>query len=451
MESTALDFTYVYPHASEIRESDRGLGLCLATCGAGREHPHFFEGRPRKPRDLGDMLLALSDVVRAHFYLPRRSPLDPVVTSSEEMIRFEGFSGCCGVYARVDLKAEAFETELQRRGTTNVDFNDPMRAALTRTRDRDDVWLSVGRDEVVFARNRDTVIEKKVKLPVRWIKGFCEVQAYQPGLELRLETSAAEARRFLRSAPPGVGFKRPAHIIQWGKSLRVSPRGKATDVRIAGLNRIRVLEPLLSAARKLRVWFHEASGASGWEVLFDAGAFFLLVSPEIYRGFSGEGQALEKLALGDWRKALPHVQARLTWQAGIDAGELARLTGRDKTSVEAALAVLGSRGLTGFDAASGCYFHRVLPFDLEKVERMHPRLKSARELLRRGGMEWIERKNGRRECSVPGSDVRHVVRLEEDGDACTCPWHGKHQGRRGPCKHILAARLWLEEGEAHHP
>ena len=70
------------------------------------------------------------------------------------------FSGCCGVYARVDLPPESFESDLQQRGTTNVDFNDPMRAALNRLRDREEVRLSVGRDEVALSargppRNRD--------------------------------------------------------------------------------------------------------------------------------------------------------------------------------------------------------------------------------------------------------------------------------------------------------
>ena len=71
------------------------------------------------------MLLVLSDVVRTHFFLPQPALLDPVVTSNEAMLRFEGFSGCCGVYARVDLPAEAFDSDIQGRGTTNVDFNNP--------------------------------------------------------------------------------------------------------------------------------------------------------------------------------------------------------------------------------------------------------------------------------------------------------------------------------------
>ena len=55
---------------------------------------------------------------------------DPVVTCNEGMVRFEGFSGCCGVYARVDLDERAFQGDLYRTGTTNVDFNNPMRAIV---------------------------------------------------------------------------------------------------------------------------------------------------------------------------------------------------------------------------------------------------------------------------------------------------------------------------------
>ena len=39
----------------------------------------------------------------AHFFDARPPQMDPIATSSPSMVRFEGFSGCCGVYARVDL------------------------------------------------------------------------------------------------------------------------------------------------------------------------------------------------------------------------------------------------------------------------------------------------------------------------------------------------------------
>jgi hypothetical protein len=447
--AASLDFTYRYPFASSIGDTQAGFGLRLATCGATHEHPRFFEGRLRRPRETGCTLIALSDVVRTHYFLPVPMQLDPVVTSSESMLRFEGFSGCCGVYARVDMLPEAFETELQGRGTTNVDFNNPMRAALTRLRDRDDARLAVGADEVSLSREGEAAVEKKVKLPVRWIKGFSEVQAYQPGLSLKLEVPAAEARRFVRSLPRGGAPKTPSYVTQMGRALRLSQRAKPGAVRLLGTHRLRALDPLMSSARGLRIWADDDAGTSGWEVLFDSGRFFLMLSPEVYRGFSGEGQVLEALGSGKWEAVLPRVQTHLNWQNEVDASELARLAGAAVEEVEAALAALGARGLAGYDVTTGAYFHRELPFELERVEQLQPRLKGARRLLEKKGVEALLRHGeGSVDLGVAGTGVTHHVRLRPEGDKCTCPWYSKHQGQRGPCKHILAGRMLVEAEES---
>lgn len=447
MTSAAIDFTYRYPFASGLLQSERGLGLCLATCGVKHDHPYFFDGRLREPRVAGDMLLVLSQVVRTHFFMARQRLRDPVVTSGQSMIRFEGFSGCCGVYARADLPAEAFDAEIKNHGTTNVDFNDPMRAALTRIRDDDNVRLSVGAGEVALKRGEESVIEKKVKLPVRWIKGFSEVQQYQPELSLKLEASASEARQFLRSLPSGQGPKHTCHIVPVGRGLRLSSRSARGSVPISGTNRVRVLEPLMRSARSLRVWADDTAGTSAWEILFPTGRFFLMLSPDLYRGFSGEGQALQKLAGKQRESALHAVRSRLAWQDQIDPQAVAKETGFAVKEVEAALALLGSRGLAGFDVSSGRFFHRELPFDLEQVETLQPRLQGASKLLAEKRVEVLTRlAEGGADVAVGGTNVIHHVRLRPDGDRCTCPWFSKYQGKRGPCKHILAARI-LVDGE----
>ena len=140
------------------------------------------------------------------------------------------------------------------------------------------------------------------------------------------------------------------------------------------MNRIRVLDPLFHTVRELRLWSDSDTGTSAWEVTFATGRFFLMLSPELYRGFSGEGQVLEKLAGRRWREALPYVQSRLAWQSQIDSAALAREIGLTVEEVDDALAVLGSRGLAGYDVTAGRYFHRELPFDLEQVETLQPRL-----------------------------------------------------------------------------
>ena len=221
MSALALDYAYRYGFASELSAEPQGPRLRLATFGGVEEHPYFFHGRLLRPKQTADLLRGLMEIVHARFHIPAAmlsrilALADPVVTSSEERLRFEGFSGCCSAYARVDLLPDAVAGETLGRGTTNVDFNAPMLAALARIRDADQVALSVGADEVQLTRGEHAVVEKKVALPLRWLKGFVEVQSYQARMRLVHDVPGVEALRFLRSLPrarPGIrrGSCRPA-------------------------------------------------------------------------------------------------------------------------------------------------------------------------------------------------------------------------------------------------
>ncbi|WP_299975616.1 SWIM zinc finger family protein [uncultured Pseudoteredinibacter sp.] len=447
--AASIDFTYKYSFASEILTNSAGKPvLSLATCDSNQAHPHFFDGRVLYPRIMGDMLITLTDVVRSHFFLPRPTNLDPVLTSNEELLRLEGFSGCCGVYARVDLPTPFFEGDLFGRGTTNVDFNTPMRNALMRLRDNEDVQFSVGNDGVELTKGNQRTIEKKVKLPLRWIKGFSEVQAYQPSLELAMEVGAADALRFVRSLPKTAKSKMPSYVISMGRSIRLSQRKQKDAVRLVGAHRVKVIEPLLVRAKSLRIWRDEANGTSAWEVCFNVGSFFLMISPEVYRGFSGEGQVLSKLANPPSDEVIAQVRAQLKWQSCIDIKDMSNNLKIDAHEIRSSLAVLGSRGLAGFDATSQMYFHRELPFDLSKVEDLQPRLKQARKLAKTGEIQTTSDKEGELVYVVPGTGTRHRVRLSDSDEVCTCPWFSKYQGARGPCKHILAVQLIIEGSDS---
>jgi hypothetical protein len=451
-----IDYTYRYSYPSQLIREGPEWGLRLATFGGisdqATANPYFFEGELRQPQTFADLLLGVARVVTSRFFLPAAMiEYDPVVTSSEEVLRFEGFSSCCGVYARADLPAESFTRAIQGRGTTNVDFNAPMRAALARLRSGDRVKLAVGADEVRLSQSSGSVVEKKVTLPVRWVKGFTEVQAYQPALDKRFEVSSAEALRFIRGLPRGGAPKNPSWVTPQGPGLRLSQRESNGGVRVTGTDRLRVLEPLLSQAKRLQVWANDTTSVSGWEVTNEAGQFFLMISPDVWRGFSGEGQVLKTLAGKEWQAALPQVRAALRWQAKINATQIAKDAGLELKEVQAALAVLGARGLVGFDLNQGGYFHRELPFDMEKVESLQPRLKDARQLLEEKKARLIKQSGPSdavtAEVGVQGTEVEHRVRLTPQGDKCTCPWYSKHGGERGPCKHILAARLLIQGDE----
>ncbi|MBT8409519.1 MAG: SWIM zinc finger family protein, partial [Alphaproteobacteria bacterium] len=93
--------------------------------------------------------------------------------------------------------------------------------------------------------------------------------------------------------------------------------------------------------------------------------------------------------------------------------------------------------------AEGAYFHRVLPFDMERLQALNPRLTAARKLARDGAVTLLP---DQKTAQVKSKDVVHVVRLTEDGFTCTCPWHARNKTARGYCKHALAVQI-VAEGE----
>jgi len=442
MSATTIGYTYRYPFESAVEVQEAAPRVRMATSLDETSDDLFFDGKLRRPAVVGQMLSVLCDVVRTRFY-QKLDPmvLDPVVTSGGGMLRFEGFSSCCGVYARVDLPPAAFDVDLRGKGTTNVDFNNPMRAALRRMSDRDEASFQVGGRGVALTKGAEKIIERKVKLPVRWIKGFCEVQAYQPRLVPHFELAPLEARELFRTLPKS-NARQGWYITKAGRTYRVSPSEKPGTVRVEGADRVRVLEPLIASARSLQIFYDEESQTSGWQIESEVGRFFALISPELNRGFSGEGQMLERLATGEWQTALPSVAEALNWQSHIDAVGIGSRAGLSEGAVEAALAVLGARGLAGYDVSAGRYFHRVLPFDLEKVEQLQPRLKNARALVDR--VVIVAQNGAGVDATVPGSDFDQYVRLRPDGNKCTCQWFSRYQGQRGACKHILAVRMKVE-------
>ncbi|MEM7560625.1 MAG: SWIM zinc finger family protein, partial [Planctomycetota bacterium] len=59
-----------------------------------------------------------------------------------------------------------------------------------------------------------------------------------------------------------------------------------------------------------------------------------------------------------------------------------------------------------------------------------------------------QRSDGENQFDVKSTDTTHVVQLTSDGIKCTCHWYAKHQNRRGPCKHILAVQMHLNQRES---
>ncbi|MFC9464488.1 SWIM zinc finger family protein [Streptomyces coelicoflavus] len=443
---------YRRPSVLESAADGRRLGLETsrgATPAGAVDHPQFFAGFLTSPQKASAALLAVADVAAARYYQPQlRASLDPVVTGSGDRLRFESFSGCGGVYARLDVLEAGLDGGEVGHGTTNVDVNDPLREALSRIGADDPLHLRVGPEELAVTTLDGPVVEKKVPLPDRWLRGFAEAQVIAAGFDLRAELDAAEAVRFLRALPRGggSGAAGPRWVVPSGRSLRPTTRAVPGAVCLPGPQRLVALRRVLRHATALRVYgpavapgsaATASATASAWEVLLPGMRLTLTLSPDAARGFSGEGGVLDALATDEAAGDAELVSVLLAWEPRIDIVDLAAASGLSAERVRAALVRLGTSGRVGYDTAEAAYFHRELPYDAERVERHNPRLRSARALVAAGAVA-LDGPVG----TVTAEDG-HVHRVREEAGVltCSCLWWAKYRGGRGPCKHALALRM----------
>lgn len=464
--SSAIYQTLAYGFQSSLDEQ-QGAGqahLKLATSIREARYPYFFEGQVLQARSVAMMLLTLSQIVSSRFFIPpnmlKRLLLerDPVITCGVGALRFEGFSACASAYARVDILPQAYDGEIVEKGTTNVDFNPALKAAFASTLNSDPLSLSVGKEEFALTKSEDRILEKKVKLPLRWLKSFVEVQSYQAKMLKRFELGKSEAINFLRGLPQNAQSQSRFLVVSAGQGLRLSQTGAGSKddapLSIGGLKRLQMLKPLLpliasSQKSALKVFSTPDGETSEWKLYMDNGLIFsIALTSQPSRGFSGEGQVLSQLTEMD-EDNLAKVRAALMWQQGLNPQELSTSVNCTTDDIVKALAILGSRGLVGYDLDTDSYFHRELPFDLSLVEGMHPRLLAAHKLFAKVVIKQIFADAQIVKFEVPGSEVPHIVTTDVCANSfhCTCQWFSKHRDTRGFCKHILAAKLSLASEE----
>ncbi|MFI1384538.1 SWIM zinc finger family protein [Embleya sp. NPDC020886] len=444
MSSPVHSFTYLRSSTLAAVDGERSLGL--QTCGGLGSHgltpfPRFFDGFLTAPEAAAGGLLAVADVAAARYYQPMRPGLlDPVVTGNGDRLRFESFSACCGVHARLDVLPAGIDGEMFGTGTTNVDVNAPLREALAKVGGADPLHLAVGPDDVTVTTFDGPVVEKKVPLPERWLRGFAEVQVISAGFDLRAELAAGEAVRFVRALPRGA--RQPLWAVPAGRSLRLTARPLPGAVCLPGPDRLQALTRLLRHALALRVYgpaVHARSSAvsSAWEIELPGMRLTLTLSPDPARGFSGEGAVLTGLAADSGAADADLISALLAWEPRVEVGELTARSGLAADRVRAALVRLGTGGRIGYDVAEAAYYHRELPYDTGSVERMNPRLRDAHALVAAGAVTLTGTGES---ATVRSGENTYGLRLAGAG-SCTCQWWAEYRGGRGPCKHLLATQI----------
>jgi len=402
--------------------------------------PCFFWGSLTDPYVTAKCWSTIAKVVRSSFGPIPPSLRDPIVSAGTERIRFEGFSSCNGVYVRLDMKPEAIDGEFIANGTTNVDFNDPMLNALNSIQKNEKVTLAVGQQDMQVITANAKVTEKKVTLPMRWIKGLTSVQLYLADMDLKFELNKIQTIQLFQTLPKG-SVKGDFFITKRAGKFMFSTLATTDGVRIGGIHRLRLLEGILAIVDK--IFIYESADCETCAVVCEFGKMQLLMafSPDAYRGFSGEGKALEHMTENlpvEWMYGLNSLlksnetfdPTLLSIEHDIDFGTMDHLTSS-----------LSSIGLLGYDVVNRSHFYRQLPFKTERILSLNPRLKNAKKLIENSDVTIVEKRDGYVEANVKGSGVVHKVVLDKNGDRCTCEWFTTYQGKRGICKHVLALKM----------
>ncbi len=423
--------------------SERGLALALApglTPAGVEDSPSFFHGFATEPQVLARGLVTLADVTATRYFQYVPSTMrDPVLTAQGDRLRAESFSACNSVYARLDLLGAGFDGGDIAHGTTNVDIGAATRAALGSVARDQLLHLDVGHHGMTAATLTRTVTERPVQMPARWVRGLGNAAELHRGLAPAFEVPGAGAKAFIASLPPATGTSRSGWLSASAGTVKVTARRVPGAVHVTGLHRLSALKRVLVHVTGLTVHGPRTgeSGAALVEVHLPAARLWLGLTAEAWRGHSGEGALLDLLAAPGAADDADVVAALLAFEPVIDVDALARGAALDASRVRSALAVLATSGRVGWDAHDEAWFHRELPDDPTRVERDNPRLVAARRLVEAGALEADEQ--GRWVVRATGS--QHLVRPHEGEWRCTCTWFLTHGSGRGPCKHVLAARL----------
>lgn len=437
----------IFSGSTSLLDDRWELALATALTPDGvDDHPEFFRGTVVHPLILAEGLSTLGRLSVLRYDRPpataKNISCDPILTANGDRLRIESFSACNGVLARLDLLAGGFESGHIGHGTTNVDVTPLSQQALSRINTHDLMHLSVGCDRVRVATATENVEERKVEMPGRWIRGLGNASELHEQLKLIMDAPASITRRFLSTLPTPSAAEKSGYLHLNRGELRLSRRAVAGSVSVSHVARLHTAMAFLPVIQGMRIYGPATPDLGAGvvvEFLLPDARLSYSLTPDRYRGYSGEGALLDSLSGEGVGEDADLISAVLAFEARVDIDHLSRETALSVDRVRTGLSVLQSNGRIGWDLHEQAFFHRELPMDSGRVDQDNPRLVAARELVASGCVEQAEEHVGYFRVSS-GSTV-YLVILQEGSASCSCPWHARHRGNRGPCKHILAAHI----------
>ena len=396
--------------------------------------------------------------------------LDPVISVHPDAVIFEAFSLDESTYARVSVPNENLETfgEVQY-GTTNIDFSQGLADEIYRVRSYRPAWLKVAQNQVQMATRAGARLEKKIDLPVSWVKGFLQVQSAAALDGHRLRISAASLREILgileqnkaKHGPRSLRFQLkkgtyPSIFIDpWGIEIKEREFKFEGDfegeIRIWGRRRLLVLTDVLPVIDQVDIQLLGSGMPSFWSVQLDGHQLDL--------GLSGWSN-------NDWAQkasfdllASSNIDDPILLEK-VEAWLLKKLSGTTTTCAEqlsikpnmatAALQQLCKEGKAMYDPTIKKYRWRDLFPTGVRVETKDEQQSYANSLLNEGKVKKISEKqieqNILYEFEVEGQKTFKTLIIRDlDGRVkraeCTCGFFRHNKLRKGPCAHLTASLL----------
>lgn len=402
--------------------------------------------------------------------------LDPVVSVHPDCLIFEVFSLDESSYGRVTVPTAnlAPSGEVQY-GTTNIDFSADLAREFERVRSYRPASVKVGQEAVSIGTMAGQRVEKKIDLPVSWVRGFLQVQSASafPSTSLTLSAStvaeviAVLGARREKEGPRSLRFQlepgqRPRIVIEpWGVTIaephHVYQGDSADEIRVWGRRRLTTLEKLLPEAEEVEVRLLGTGLPSYWSVTV-AGHRFDLGLSGWTRNDWAQSASFDLLVAGlqasEGEVAL--VADLLAEKLLLCTADVTRALGYERAKAQGALQKLCATGRAMYDPQADAFRWRELfdeRYDLgEEVQSQHQ--DQAHRLVEAGKVSWTAPPKrtdqgttiyrSRVQARVPQS-----VTLELDADgrivnvSCTSSWHRREGLRRGPSPYILATVLFL--------
>ncbi|MEM8670356.1 MAG: SWIM zinc finger family protein [Planctomycetota bacterium] len=423
---------------------------------------------------------------QAYFqWLSRNDPLaylilDPVITVHPDSVFMEVFSKDEGTYANLSVDRDAFELDADPVcGTTNIDFSQTLYDSIQQFRTYRETRVTIAQDAVkVSTSGEDDVLEKQIRVPDSWMRGFLQVQSstllpmdsfrvnaidlYNVLRHLRMNGDRKGKRRGLRvELVPG---ERPRIVLEpWETVFETNAeiyQGRQAKVtRIWGRRRLMLLRRMLPFVTSVDVHLLGSGLPSFWVLSAGAMTFTLGLT-----GFTASNwsQAVNFDLLmprqTDDGKHVKKVVKHLSEHWHSDRDSIEKATKLKDADLTESLQRGCQQGQLMYDLAKTDYRLRPLtnvPIDLERIEYRSSRERLAHDLVHRKGAVSIVSENrihgtgleltGKAVVAEDKREYRPQMLLSDEGFVsraeCTCNEFRRQGLKYGPCTCLIALRL----------